>query len=186
MEIARDDCRIPAVCGDVRARHENTRACRGWHLILALVCVLLLGAVSTSFAETTCGEPSTCVVIIDNYLPKPGYWVVQTNSIINVDKSCNSLGIIATNTFIEYIPWYDHTIIKYYWDGQYWQILGGGHAYTADIATGADYANDLSSNRSVYPQNIFPNGCSDLPSQQPDHSPNLDAGKPECPQIPLD
>lgn len=30
------------------------------------------------------------------------------------------------------------------------------------------------------PSKLYPNGCSDLPSQQPDQIPNLDTGRPEC------
>lgn len=33
---------------------------------------------------------------------------------------------------------------------------------------------------SAYINSLFPDGCSDLSSQQPDQAPNLDTGKPEC------
>jgi hypothetical protein len=61
------------------------------------------------------------------------------------------------------------------------------YAYTAnlDLAIGADYANDLTKNRWISVNELYPNGCSDLPSQQPANTPNLDPGKPDCPQVPL-
>lgn len=130
----------------------------------------------------TCEE--TCVVVIDNYRPIPPPWgvAIPKYTLTNVDHSCLSIGYTPTDVIFDKIPWFNHTVTKYYWNGVGWAGLGGMYAYTAnlDLAIGADYANDLNKNRWISVNDLYPNGCSDLPSKQPDFTPNPDPGRPDC------
>lgn len=86
MEKVLGDWLFTSVCDDAWTKQENAKKTRRrMSLILPLVCVLVLGRATASLATTTCGAPDTCVVVFDNYLPKPGLWRVQISSITNVD-----------------------------------------------------------------------------------------------------
>ena len=200
MKAKKEDSRRSTIYGCVQQKKKGAiKTCRRVLLILVLVCTLPLDAISASFAATTCGAPDSCVVVVDNYrLMRDPTQEKTMTTITGLDHSCSYLSSDLNSIRIPIgAPYYYHTTIKYYWDGSNWKPLslgpnltyyvGGGFSINPDI--GADYANDWDgkTSRWVTANQVFPNGCSDLPKPTPDNTPNPDTGSPECgSQAPLD
>lgn len=97
--------------------------------------------------------------------------------------------------------YYNVASFKYFYDpiGKKWVAYTDGNSaagmfwatdhQASQWESAADYVMTSYSTFPVYytpPWVMYPNGCSDLPSKQPDHPSNSDTGKPECSnQIPL-
>ena len=77
---------------------------------------------------------------------------------------------------------------KYYYDPvvKAWrQALSLGGYFAATESQREQWEKYADAVGTLNPNDVFPKGCSDLPSTQPDSSPNPDPGKPDCPQLPL-
>lgn len=185
MRTSKGGCHLIPACRrtDRPGNKSAVQSHNWWLVLLAGVFVMLMSAACPSWTiAASCGAPDSCVVSIDNYRPIPPPWgvVVPKYTITNVDNSCLGIGFIATDIIFNGIPWFDHTVSKYFWNGRGWEGLGGVHVYTANLDIGADYANDVTRKLWLNINSLFPHGCADLPLQEPDLTPNLDVGKPEC------
>lgn len=82
---------------------------------------------------------------------------------------------------------------KFYWNGTSWVTIKSyvHFAVNSQLSTwlsGTSFVKDWGSYaalRITSPMSLYPNGCSDLPSNEPDQTPNLNTGKPDCPQVPI-
>lgn len=137
--------------------------------------------------------PSYLAVDYSSTPPPPGAGFLDTRFPVGGnDHTCTrptSSAQRSTWAFGE--KYYSVSWAKYYYDpvGKRWVPYGGGGTYWAtedqlnQWKSAADYAPTLHVGPSpVYtsPSVLYPNGCSDLPSQQSNQIPNSDTGRPEC------
>lgn len=102
------------------------------------------------------------------------------NTFTGMDHSCSNVWIVNAEILLV-DSFYRHNITKWYWNGINWTLINYIYGYTTSADSEADYATDYTKNPNGSPQILYPNGCSDLPSKQPDQIPNHDTGNPECP-----
>lgn len=179
-------------------------------VLLVCALVVVLGTVFPAMAITRKEQMAKCeealaaggcvVIIVTIFLaedysstpPPPGAGFLDiTSPVSGNDHTC------ALQTFSDQVlPWtfgeiyYNVTSEKYYYNpvGKRWIPYGGvGGSKTTEgrlnqWKSAADYAPTLYlwSSVDIDPTHLYPNGCSDLPSQQPNQIPNSDTGKPGC------
>lgn len=165
-------------------------------LVVLLACMfMVLSEASSVWAFTAeCDEPGTCVVLVrylgnDVYCRKPGqggmsgYWL---DDVSGYDYSCEypqtthvgSVDNCFYPTGASYVAYY-----KWHWNGATWISVGRGTYYTIGDSGHTPLPpvpGEIVSHSFVNIPKLYPNGCVDLPSQQPDQPPNSDPGKPEC------
>lgn len=169
-----------AVDGAIRGRKKSAlKMRRRWLVSLAFLCAFLLGPNSYLFAATSCSE--SCIVTTNTYIT-----YVQPPSIgshgwllYDYGAGCEPITLKSGSSYT-YTPgmikYYIRRPIKWYWD------VSNRRWVSISIAPYGTYAPELPAG--IYwggsAEQLFPNGCSDLPSQQPDQTPNPDTGKPKC------
>lgn len=167
---------------------RGTMVAGRWRLVLvaciSLACIGISSTMSSALAEMSCVE---CTVVISNVMTFPPMrtGVPATAIFLNVDHGCMPLYIGSGGPAVPPdTPWFWHHVQKYAWSGGHWVPRGGGSGTSPSIDIGADYVKEITEETPgteyAYPWDVFPNGCSDIPSQQPDQTPNPDTGKPEC------
>lgn len=137
--------------------------------------------------------PSFLVADYSNTPPPPGAGPIDiTSPVSGNDHTCAPQTFSAQrSTWALGEKYYAVSSGKYYYEpvGKRWVPYGGGGLSWATDSqlrqwkSAADYAPTLHTGPSpidIAPSRLYPNGCSDLPSQQPDQSPNTDIGRPEC------
>ena len=169
---------------DVRAKQESTKRTCGRRLeLLAFLCFFMLRPDSTLLAATSCSE--SCIVTTSTYIAYVLPNTTGSHPWWHYDLGAGCDPITEKYTVYTYTPgmiiYLIYRPIKSYWDASNRRWV---HISTAPYGT---YAPELPAG--IYwggsAEQVFPKGCSDLPSQQPDQAPNPDPGKPDCPQTPL-
>lgn len=176
------------------ARQENAKKMRRWLALLACVFLSLPGTVLSAVAGT-CVE-SNCVVNVvwERFYAYWGignlyYAYVPTPQWATDDCATGSYAIDVGRTPINGEPAYLVGWTKAYYNGTNWFLLGGDPGkYFLTKTTPFHAAADVILTGTLPGQNPviealnaqYPNGCSDLPSQKPDQTPNFDTGRPEC------
>lgn len=157
----------------------NAKRWRNWRergaFIHLFVSILIFGSVSTAFA-LSCGDPGSCVIIVDGYRPKPWGGMVNLNEPDNIDKSCSNISSHFVGIYSNLV-FYDHYVYKFYWNGSYWIPFGIHEFYTASsFIPGVTLSADVTNNDGNFPwpQIYFPNGCSDVVA------PEMNLGQPQC------
>lgn len=162
-------------------------------VLLAFLCVFMLGLNSLVFAATSCSE--SCTVTIFDYSLYFENWPGKSNGSSPVGEwnNLNCSSYSATGGLQPPGTIYKFTSAKYYWNGTSWTFI---HAYS-HYAVGSQlnswlpgasfvrywgYYTDM---RFTSPILLYPNGCSDLSLQASDQIPNPDPGDPTCSQVPL-
>lgn len=203
MEKVRGSWCLAAVRGDSREMQVSATKTHRWRrLLLGCACGMVLsGAFPNWVFAAKCGEPGTCVIlwrwIFDEAFATSVEY--QFYDVSGYDYNCKNLqrtyvGAATTNYFYPatggdrihypYYKWYLIFYSKYFWDGATWTV-----SETASFYTHGDFDHntpvppvpgEIVSRDYVDVKKLYPNGCSDLPSQQPDETPNFDTGKSEC------
>lgn len=199
METTNGDSCLASVCAGVLVIQKGAKkACRRSPLILSLACALIFGASSSSLAAW---KDRTCV-FRNQVVFSPGQgqsgadcvmysWQQPTdtnNLLVGVrftSKNTIPFGYIAPYPAYFYFDPTRQTAS--YPNGQWLAAYFG-----SDLCMRFDPSFADSWNAQSYPvldvtkqypsvlNQLYPNGCSDLPSQQPDQTPNIDTGKPGC------
>lgn len=187
----------------VRMRQEGKKKAQWWWLVLMGCAFVWVGESSDVFAMSfteKCGEPGTCIVLVriigsESYCRKPpqggasgyGYY-----SISAYDYSCEypqftMVGQVSNCLYPTAFYLVHYT--KWHWNGRSWTNAWNAASYYTVGDSGhtplPPVPGEIVSHNYVDIPKLYPNGCSELPSQQPDQTPNLDPGKPDCPQTPL-
>lgn len=172
-------------------------------LLVLVACILVLGTASAAFSVPAVGALyylECKVYVMSNFqeflttTAGPNWYIFAP--VFNEETNMISYQSLGLNTNRESLYFHYSQIPMgriYYWHGSHgssqkrwdvWQALNHNyafrksefHAFEASASSWAGAVLPFGSD----PNEIFPNGCSDLPSQQPDQIPNLDTGRPEC------
>lgn len=176
----------------VRAMQKSIKETNRWKLVLlAFLCVFVLGLNSSVFAATFC--PESCTVTILDYGLSFENFPNKSNGSVPLgewnDLNCSTFS--ATISLQSPAPSiYQIWASKYYWNGVSWTPISSYSHYAvgsqlSSWLPGASFVKDWGSQaamRWTNPMSLYPNGCPDLPSQQPTNTPNLDPGDPTCNQ----
>lgn len=198
---------LASVCAGIWVMQKGAKkAYRRSSLILSLVCVLIFGAFSSSLAAW---EDRTCVFrneVTFRFLP-PGYegfpvgmseadyvfysWQQPTgtnNLLLGVRYTSKNIIPFGYITPYPAYFYFDPTRrTASYPNGQWLPVYWGADFYMRFDPSFADSWNaqsypvlDVTKQYPNVLNQLYPNGCSALPSQQPDQTSNPDPGKPEC------
>ena len=140
---------------------------RGYLFHSFMIMAFLLSFPSLSSAAA-CGEPDTCVVTMGYNTEYAGPSGLYEQTFTLVDDSC--LSIIkhqAPTVTPDVAPYYITTVWKYFWnpDTSTWNQVN----YQNGTQSAVDYGGTLTHESATFvsPSTIWPNGCSDLPSNDP-------------------
>lgn len=178
---------------DVRRGMARAKmACRLCLVLLVWFPVSFLGVVAPASAAT-CVE-SNCVINVVNERLYASWGVsnlyynyVPTSQWASKDCIVSSFAIYEGRpASLWYVPAYLVGWTKAYYDGTNWRTFGGdpGKYFLAQItpfhAAADAVLTVMTGNIALALKVLYPNGCSDLPSQQPAQTPSPDTGRPEC------
>lgn len=164
---------------------------RRW--LALLVCVFLsLSGTALSARAGTCAE--SCVINVINERLYASHGVSNLYYNYAPTSQWATKDCIATSFAIDegrpaplwYVPAYLVGWTKAYYDGTNWRTFGGDPGkyfltQTTPFHADADLVLTVADGNIALALKVgYPNGCSDLPFQQPDQAPNLDPGKPDC------
>lgn len=196
MKKVKDSEAVASVCESFRKMLKSEKKPpRRLRLILALICAVVLGNVSLSFAGW---EDRECVVLsipfdlastrldtgtysIAYHISHDGFLSVSHTTVQTVYGWYNRY-----TPGVRYVQLYYYDLKKRTWVMRSQINSGVGTKASVDaLLIAFPYAKIYVSIASNTPwiASQFPNGCSDLPSHQPDQEPNLDTGDPTCNQI---
>ncbi|MBU2459475.1 MAG: hypothetical protein KKB29_03900 [Nanoarchaeota archaeon] len=165
-------------------------------MLLACAFMMLSATIPARAVAAKCGEPGTCVVLVrtinvETFCRKPNQGGLSGYGLTDIsgyDYSCEYLQathVGGVNNCFYPISMYSVVYYKWSWErstgwrlfsstGSYYTVGDSGHMPLPPVP------GEIVSHNYVNIQKLYPNGCSDLPFQQPDQIPNFDIGKPEC------
>lgn len=164
-------------------------------LVVLVACTLVLWTHSVSFSAPKPPYAKCQVYIMSNFqyimtttAPNFGIYAPIYDEVTG-DISFKFLGPNTNREPLYYAVSQDPMGRIYYWSDIHKRWIYQGqinfhpayrksefHAFEASASSWAGAVLPFGSD----PNEIFPNGCSDLPSQKPDQTPNIDTGRPEC------
>lgn len=171
--------------GAVLGKPESAKKAWGlWPLLLFLACILVVDISILPRRSFAGWKDRECVLLLEfNTHERANNGVAMTRfSNWNEDTFTLSTSLVASNPDYIISP----SLGFYFWDPTYtsqgrWrhQVVGTNYLWMTKnvylrfkeyptIQVGLD------------PSKLYPNGCSDLPSQQPEQNPNPDPGDPKC------
>lgn len=202
MKKAKGGCDLSAVYWGVRLRPKNEKKTYNrWRVLLSLVCALMLGAAVLPKISLADWKDRTCV--FRNQVTFSGANSISNGNLVQYSWTLPPTQQKGWDVFpgIYYetasqIPWgYITPYPEYrYFDptrptagmpnGQWVHfclVMDGFMRFTSSFADSWNNQSYPILDFSLQdPSNLYPNGCSNLLSQEPDQTPNFDTGRPEC------